>query len=239
MKTPGDRIRARREELKLSQQDLIEKVRRAGAKISQQALSQIEDGTTRRSRYIPEIALALNTTERWILTGKGLKDVPAGTLLVPVPLGQVMVVGAVQAGVFREALQWPEDDWKSAPVSALNAWKHLPQFGLDVRGPSMNRIYPDGSTVICVNWWDAGLENGQLSGKRVVVLRRDPDGGGVEATVKEIHIDEFGVFWLWPKSTDPNYQTPWRVESLTPKSDDNDDIRIAALVIGAFVPEAA
>lgn len=235
----GKRIQSRRNELGIkSQGALAALVRKQGFPMSQQGIAKIEGEGSERPRGLPEIARALKTTERWLLTGKGIKDVPAGTGLIPVPLGQVMVVGAVQAGVFREALQWPEEDWKSAPVSALNAWKHLPQFGLDVRGPSMNRIYPEGSTVICVNWWEAGLENGQLSGKRVVVLRRDPKGGGFEATVKEIHIDESGVFWLWPKSTDPNYQTPWRVESLAPKSDDNDDIRIAALVIGAFVPEA-
>lgn len=237
MKTPGERIRARREELDLSQQDLIDKMARAGTKISQQALSQIEDGTTKRSRYIPEIAVALSTTERWILTNKGLKDVPAGTALIPVPLGQVMTIGAVQAGVFREALEWPEEDWKPAPVSAYSPWQHLPQFGLDVRGPSMNRIYPDGSTIICVKWFDAGLELQQAIGKRVVVLRRQPKGSDVEATVKELGVDDRGEFWLWPKSFDPNYQTPWKVKSLVQRGSDNDDIRIAALVIGSFIPE--
>lgn len=237
MKTLGDRIRERREELQLTQQDLIERMKKAGSQISQQALSQAETGETKRTKYLAEIAVGLRTTDRWLLTGKGVKDVPPGSSVVPVPLSQIFIIGAVQAGVFREALEWPEEDWKQAPVSALNAWRHLPQFGLDVRGPSMNRIYPDGSTVICVKWFDAGLELPQAVGKRVVVLRREP-GGGVEATVKELHQDEFGAYWLWPKSTDPNYQTPLKVRSLVGKSEDSDDVRIVALVIGSFIPEA-
>jgi len=149
-----------------------------------------------------------------------------------VPLDFIHVVGAVQAGVWREALEWPEADWYPAPVATDRRFSRFPQFGLEVRGPSMNELYPDGSVVVCVKLIDIGRDPKPFD--RVIVQRRA--GDGYEATVKELRIDADNNAWLWPRSTDPNFQQPWRV----PASDadhDGEDITVVALVIGSYRPE--
>ncbi|HJQ55972.1 MAG TPA: S24 family peptidase [Vineibacter sp.] len=203
--------------------------------MSQQAVAKIENGETERPRGLPELARALKTTERWLLKGRGPKDAPGNTSPF-VALAQVMIVGHVQAGVFREAMEWPEEDWKPAPIARILAFERLRQFGLEVRGTSMNLVYPPGAVAVCVSTMELGRD--PKDKERVVVLRREQHGGDVEATVKELRIDDEGAAWLWPRSSDPHYQEPWRVTSLA-TSDDNDDLRIVALVIGAYIPEAA
>lgn len=158
----------------------------------------------------------------------------SGGAVSPVALGSVKVVGEVQAGVWREALEWPTEDHFVAPVGANPAFAHVRQFGLLVRGPSMNEIYPDGSIIVCANFMDLGFD--PKPGNRVVVLRRSPHDHECEATVKELRRDAAGDYWLWPRSTDPNFQTPWKLRHEL-AVDDNEDVRIVALVTGSFRPE--
>jgi transcriptional regulator with XRE-family HTH domain len=70
--TPGERIKKRRRELKLSQ---IQAAKAAG--ISQSSLSEIETGETRslKGRTLFGIARALKTTTAWIMNGRGTHDV--------------------------------------------------------------------------------------------------------------------------------------------------------------------
>lgn len=56
----------------------------------------------------------------------------------------VMVVGEIQAGYWREAIEWDHDSQfpMRVPVDPETAKYQLQ--GYIVRGPSMNKIYPDG-----------------------------------------------------------------------------------------------
>lgn len=106
----------------------------------------------------------------------------------------------------------------------------IEQFGLEVRGPSMNNLYPDGSVVVCVSLMELGTD--PAPGDHVIVRRQSTEG--VEATIKEIQRDEAGAYWLWPRSSDPNFQQPWKL----PHGDHfgNEDLTIIALVIGSYIP---
>ena len=68
MSTIGERVREAMEAADLSQSELA---RRIGKK--QQAIHQILSGTTRRSRYLPEIARETGCRLEWLLTGVGPK----------------------------------------------------------------------------------------------------------------------------------------------------------------------
>lgn len=158
----------------------------------------------------------------------------SGPGLARADLSIVMVRGAVQAGVFGPALEWPQDQWRVAPVARDPRYQNVKQFGLEVRGPSMNMIYPEGTVVVCVSCHE--LARAPAIGDRVVVLRGDPASDQFEATVKELRSDENGAFWLWPRSSDPNFQTPWRMPN--GETDDADqEIKIVAKVIGSYRPE--
>jgi hypothetical protein len=69
----------------------------------------------------------------------------------------------------------------------------------------MNRLYPNGSVIVCVRFADIG--RGPSPGERVVCLRRSADGQ-FEATVKEFDQDTNGRRLLWPRSDHPDFQAP-------------------------------
>lgn len=158
----------------------------------------------------------------------------SGGVVAPTALGSVRVIGEVQAGIWRPAVIWPYDEQYIAPVAADPRYAQFPQFGLLVRGPSMNKIFPDGSVAICVNLIDLGRD--PRSGQRVVVQRRIATEDGYEVTIKELEKDAQGDYWLWPRSTDPNFQQPWKLRHEYAR-DDNEDVQVAALVIGSYRPE--
>lgn len=67
----AERVKLRRAELGWTQAELA-----ARAKTSQQAIQQLEDGKTKRPRYLPELAAALGCSLKWILTGNGDQPKP-------------------------------------------------------------------------------------------------------------------------------------------------------------------
>lgn len=66
----GPRIAALRVERGINQTKLAEAV-----DMTQQGIQSIEAGGVKRPGKLREIAAALNTTQEWLLTGKGLKDI--------------------------------------------------------------------------------------------------------------------------------------------------------------------
>lgn len=158
----------------------------------------------------------------------------SGNNLKAAPLHSVRVIGAVEAGAWRGAVEWEESEWYAVPVAttAKDKYGHLPQFGLEVVGSSSNELWPDGSIIICVKLADLGRD--PEPGEKVVVLRRRSDGL-VEITARELRRSDDGSYWLWPRSTDPAHQQPWRIAVLR---DSSADIQIVALVIRSIRNEA-
>lgn len=140
------------------------------------------------------------------------------------------VVGEVRAGAWREAIEWDYDDQYDVPVPPLPGVPNIPMTGYVVGGPSMNRIYPDGTIVFVAATVANGIK--PKSGQRVLVQRRNTNGM-YEATLKELVIDENGKKWLWPRSYDPEHQAP-----LALKSNDAEEITITGVVMAAFMTEA-
>lgn len=184
---------------------------------------QHENGTrgypaSKAQRY----AKFFRTSPEWLLYGKQV---------TPATLGpHLFVKGKVAAGVFQDAIQWPEEDWQSftgrADVEAPLAMR----FGLRVDGPSMNLIYPDGTILDCVRYFDdAPISNG----KRVIVERHHINGS-VEATVKEYLKDADGVEWLVPRSNNPAFQMPLRCDE---PGGSIEKIEITAIVVAAIIQE--
>jgi len=170
----------------------------------------------------------------------------------PVPLATIYVIGAVQAGIYREAIEWSGDEWYSMTVpNNDDRFPGIERFGLEVRGNSMDQIYPEGTIVLVVRFGD--IARGPKPGERVVALQRSPETSEYEATLKEYQLDAQGRHILWPRSSDPAFQTPFVLMSpQLPVSDGYEplpaevfagdlqhaagapDIMVAALVVGSF-----
>lgn len=203
-------------------------------------ISEILNGSRKvKASEVRPIATYLEWPEATVLAyavgATPMRPARRGSKNKGISLRAASVVGAVQAGQWAEALEWPPSERYEVIVPGDPAFAGLPVTALEVRGPSMNRIYPAGTVLICVGAvYLSGYAFG--TGDRVIVQRRDRTGL-LEATVKEYVLDEGNHAWLWPRSDDPNFQQPWRVPDGDPE-DDSEDLQITALVIGSYRPES-
>lgn len=141
----------------------------------------------------------------------------------------IWVSGAIEAGAFREAIEWDQSLWFAVDVPIPSRFRGRAK-ALQVRGPSMNVDYPDGSVVIWVDMLDFRPPR---DGDDVVVYSHHQDDG-IEATLKELRVDDRGRQWLWPRSHDPMHQQP--VETADPPPNVS-HIEIKGIVIGMYRPK--
>lgn len=139
----------------------------------------------------------------------------------------------MQAGQWVEAIEWSIDD--RYEVSVVLDQPYQKPFGLLLRGESMNREYPDGTLLICVNVYD--LEGGVLDRDHVIVQRTTREGL-IEATCKEVVVDpDKKRAWLWPRSDDPEHQqpipVPWPPDTVDRETE---TIAITSVVVGSIKP---
>ena len=143
---------------------------------------------------------------------------------------RLFVKGSVAAGVWREDVQWEENDWQpytggdhfSAPMKS--------RYGLRVDGESMNMVYPPGTILDCVSTFETGAV--PLNGQRVIVVR-ERDDGEYESTVKE-YLRDGDTEWLVPRSNNPAFQSPIELGSI---GDGIVETKIVAIVKGSYRPE--
>jgi transcriptional regulator with XRE-family HTH domain len=146
-------------------------------------------------------------------------------------LGPTLYVkGDVQAGVWKDAWQFDEDDWERYTGRADIKVNLRERFGLRVVGESMNAIYPPGTVLDCIAYsGDAVIPNG----KRVIV-QRVRNGDETETTVKEYYRDADGIEWLVPRSNNPSFQSSFRADQ---EEDGISQAAIIGLVVAAIIPE--
>lgn len=144
------------------------------------------------------------------------------------------LVGVLQAGNWREAVAYPESEWRSVDAPLPSSFDGIPTRSMEVQafeveGPSMNLVYPQGTLVYAASVMSYRQP---MDGDRVIVVRTSKLGL-VEVTLKEYVVGEDGRKWLMPKSTDPEHQTPLPFV----EGSDGDEVRIAGIVLGAVVLE--
>jgi SOS-response transcriptional repressor LexA len=147
-------------------------------------------------------AKAFGATPEWLLYERGGAE---GAAADPAPaIRRIPVKGIVQAGA------WSEVGVEEAPLDwtyfEAPEYKRAQLFALDVRGPSMNLVFPDGSRVICAQPHEAGVRDGDF-----VAVRRSR-GGLVETTLKQLVVEAGGELMLYPRSSDPAHQAPLPLE---------------------------
>ena len=189
-KSLGERVVERREELKMSQTQLAKKVG-----ISQQSLSAIEKGETKRPRNISDLARALSTTVSYLETGQrapGANYVGVNQsdgLISPSASSQVEIVGRCGAGNWRE-------DWlgggvrKVAPFPYDDRFPPNAQFAMEVDGDDFDEFYERGTVINLVSIEQTGIVPRHED--HVLVTRRNSDGLE-ENTVREVAEIEGGI----------------------------------------------
>lgn len=171
MSTIGQRIKLRREELGLSQEELG---KRLGYK-SRSSINKIElDQRNLTQSKIKSIADALETTPSYIM---GWEETTAPTTTgIKIP-----VLGRVAAGIPVDAI---EDvlDWEEIPQSMAATGEY---FGLKIKGDSMLPDIKSGDVVIVRR--QEQVENGEIA---IVLINGD------EATAKKVKHTESGIMLI-------------------------------------------
>lgn len=142
-------------------------------------------------------------------------------------LRKIPVHGVVAAGVWLESDVTPET-FGSVPVVPNDNFPPSAQFGLRVRGTSLNKIAIEGDTLICVSTDQTGIT--PREGDLVVAQRSRHQGELLETTAKRIRKN--GAFELWPESSDPDHQTPLIIPD--DPTEGAEEIRIIAIVTGIY-----
>lgn len=138
--------------------------------------------------------------------------------------GPTRIVGAVEAGVFRDAFEIPIEDQDTLPVGSDRYGPN--SFALEVRGDSMDKLFPAGSLLICRPF---DPESEPLPDQKLVVaMRRDARTDSVEATVKRlVKLVSGENYVLLPESHNPIH-APLPLEDLGEFS-----VYISAIVLAA------
>ncbi len=194
--------------------------------ISLKTLTKVEEAVR---LHLEEQALAPKKTQQNL---RYLLKVSQNCEVINSPIISLYIRGVVQAGEWLEAMEWHHDDWQKISLPRPTAHKSF--FGLRVKGQSMNIEYPEGTILVCVSIHD---HNSPLNEGDHVIVQRWKDNE-VEATVKEYRKGDDGKIWLWPRSTDPEHQTP----ILIPENNYHDstqfegskDIWVVAVVVADY-----
>jgi len=209
----GNRLKELRKQRSLTQTQLAKMVG-----VAQGSIQKLENG---------EITLDV----KWLKRLSEVLHVPPYELLPEnmqpqIKITTIPVVGFVQAGTFQPAEEWDQNNFYTINPPFMPEYNGMKMFALEVRGDSMDLLYPSGTCVICVPAIDYGMPE---TGKKVICERHLPDGT-IEATVKEYRRTDNGTY-LVPHSSNPAY-APCRLDT-----GDCGECGIVAVVIGSFRKE--
>jgi len=173
------------------------------------------------------------TTEGKILNKYGARPEQAHALERITNFIRVPVVGVVQAGLWQAHFmpdEYVPEDYVMAPVDPR--YPEIQRVAFKVMGDSMDLLYPQGTIVLAVRFYD--LARPPKTGEKVIVVRQTD--GVEEATVKEIELLADGRVALWPRSSNPEHSMALIVpemHSLLAFPDDgaHPEVRIEALVV--------
>lgn len=155
------------------------------------------------------------------------KELLFGRQSVEVGVTGLRVEGVSEAGTFRDiSLQnGDEADMEVISVAEDARFPRAKQYALLIHGDSMNKHFPDGCYVTCVNFADTGLE---LKSGMIVHVER-VRGSLVETTIKAYEVRGPQKF-LVPKSTNRNHA------DIEINGDEDTEIIVRGIVTGSWNP---
>jgi repressor LexA len=190
----GERIAKARKDAGWSQAKLADAINQAQTTVSSWERSRTEP--TRED--VARVAEALGLSRTQLEHGEDL-----GNAFTTVAR-RVPVIGVVQAGSWVETAvpvdpdhQHTEFVWFDDP-----AYRRAKLFSVEVRGPSANLFYPEGTRVICTLPHEAGVREGDF------VIAQRQRGSLFETTLKQVALGADGGIELWPRSNHPDFQEP-------------------------------
>lgn len=194
--TTGDRMKARRKELKLSAEDVA-----AALNVSRATIFRYEKGDIEKlpGTALEPLAKVLQTTVAYLM-GWSDESSPAGVTPISANLVTIHYAGPVAAH-FNAT---PDDAYEQRTIPAEWIGRRRPEdfFLATVSGDSMYPQFQDGDEILCLRCSDMGV-----SGRIGIMLL-----GGDEATVKRIEYKP-GEDWIDLVPINPEFK-PRRIEGV-------------------------
>lgn len=204
MTTVGERVRARRIKLKMSQEILAKK-----AGITQVTVSKLENGLNKGSGEVASLAAVLECRALWLATGKGPEEIGASTPVESEDTDSYVSIKRVtirlQAGVSGYRIEYENEE--SSPLFFRADWFKA------------RKISP--ATLVAVKVSGASMEPGLFDGDTVVINTKaiEPKDGEVfavnyegELVIKRLKRDA-GLWWLASDNTDKRRFPDKRLDS--------------------------
>lgn len=151
------------------------------------------------------------------------------------------VIGEVAAGRWLEAddhVDVPAFD--PVPITPDRRWRREDQYGLVVRGTSLNRIAVDGDILACVNAVAARYRPAEDD---LVIVEMRRNAGLLRQRTAKRYMKQGNHVELWPDSDDPRWQKPiiipqgpTALESMIEDQDGRIEVSIIALVTWVHRP---
>jgi SOS-response transcriptional repressor LexA len=161
----------------------------------------------------------------WILEGGPLPGSRAPKT------GPIPTKGEVAAGQWLDLdVELDPRDFEQYPITADPKYPHEAQYGLIVRGTSINRLADSGDVLHCLDLGISSVEPDEND--LVIVERRRAQAGQKEVTAKRIQRRNRAIL-LVPDSTD----SKWKPIELDPKkAQDGEEVGVVALVLAVYKP---
>lgn len=123
-------------------------------------------------------------------------------------ISQIFILGEAHCNVWTDNVWYGQFERFAIELPSHPKHAGIQLFAVYLRDDSMNQFYNNGSILLC-----KALEldaNAPTSGARILVEERD--AVGIQRLyVRELVVMPDGSRWLWPRSTDPDYQVPTAV----------------------------
>jgi transcriptional regulator with XRE-family HTH domain len=159
-----------------------------------------------RSDTLAKIADFLEVPVREFVTGADATPAEAQERFAELPL-----LGPVQAGAWLMIDDTSQEEPETYPAAHDRRYPQARQWLREVQGDSMNarNIFP-GNIAHIVELIGSGVN---LNTGMIVEVTRTRDGGSLrEITLKEVEITDQGKVLLWPRSTNPRWKDPVRLD---------------------------
>ena len=189
---------------------------------------------------LEKLAVSLGADPAWLAFGAD-EIIKAQEATANLPPASLPVVGEVAAGRWIEIDDHvDEPDLDPVPVQPDTRWPAKDQYGLVVRGTSINRVALDGDILACVNAIAARYRPREDD---LVIAEMRRHAGHLRQRTAKRYMRQGTNIELWPDSDDPRWQTPIIIpmgnSPLDYHTEDEDgriDVTIVALVTWVHRP---
>lgn len=200
--TIAENLKRLRSEKNLSQVKLAKE-----AGVSQQLISQLENGKNLSTTELPQLARALGVSVSEI--DPNYADVSQEIIPFISQMSPVRTAGMVAAGLFHEVDEFDQSDPEETYLPPDPKYPNARQMAFVVMGDSMNALSPrpilPGDKAICVAYADILTEVKLRNGMVVIVQRQRDDGHFREWSIKQIELYEDRTVFA-PRSTNPKHK---------------------------------